>query len=189
MDARRGRLSALKSDMVFFGGGSLKMRTRQAAKEDFWDRARTVNEDIRQKIDQEMIDMPGRYYLNELLRPVPNGRIHTMVRLGDLLKVNGSWNRFALSNLGNVAVSEPDAPFRLKDLRLYVHSFNFRLLGLVVYALNGEMRFYYVGDEKCLNSGQANTLQNEFMALLESEVLQSAEQVAEVPQILSVVAG
>lgn len=189
MDARRGRLSALRSDMVFFGGGSLKMRTLQAAKEDFWDRARAVNEDIRQKIDQEMIDIPGRYYLNELLRPVSNGRIQTMVRLGDLLKVNGSWNRFALSNLGNVVVTEPDAPFRLKDLRLYVHSFNFRLLGLVAYALNGEMRFYYVGDEKCLNRTQADALQQEFMTLLEIEVLQDSRRAAEVPQMLSVVAG
>jgi hypothetical protein len=170
MDARRGRLAALKSDMLFFGGGSLKMRTGQALEEDFWARGRAVSEDIRRMVDQEMLDIPGRYYFNELLRPVSNGRIQTMVRLGDALHVNGSWNRLALSNLGNVVVNDSDAPFRLKDLRLYVHSFNFRLLGLVAYALNGEMRFYYVGDEKCLSRAQANALKQEFMALLQHQV-------------------
>jgi hypothetical protein len=170
MDARRGRLAALKSDMLFFGGGSLKMKTGQALDEDFWARGRAVNEDIRRMVDQEMLEIPGRYFFNELIHPVSHGRIQTVVRLGDALHVNGSWNRLALSNLGNVVVNDSDAPFRLKDLRLYVHSFNFRLLGLVAYALNGEMRFYYVGDEKCLSRDQANALRQEFTTLLQHQV-------------------
>ena len=81
--------------------------------------------------------------------------MQSIVRMGDALKLNGSWNRFALSNLANVAVSSPDAPFRVTDLRIYVHSFNIRMLGIVAYALNGMMRFYYVGDEKCMSCRHA----------------------------------
>jgi hypothetical protein len=180
MDARRGRLASLKSDMLFFGGGSLKMRTGQASEEEFWTKGRTVHEEIRRMIDQEMEAIPGRYSFNELLRPVPHGRIQTMVQLGDALKVNGSWNRMALSNLGNVVVSDASAPFRVKDLRLYVHSFNFRLLGIVAYAFNGEMRFYYVGDEKCLSVEQANALKNEFMNQLQRQVAPLQEAAKEV---------
>lgn len=189
MDARRGRLAALKSDMVFFGGGSLKMRAGEGLNEEFWTRARSVHEDIRQKIEREMLDIPRRYLLNEMLRPLPNERVQTLVRLGDILKVNGSWNLFALSNLGNVVVSDSSAPFRVKDLRLYVHSFNFRLLGLVAYALNGEMRFYYVGDEKCLSRSQADAFKREFMRLLQNHVVHSTEESQEVPQVLSIIAG
>jgi hypothetical protein len=187
MDARRGRLAALKSDMLFFGGGSLKLRTGQALDEEFWARARVVNEEIRRKIEQEMLDIPGRYHFNEMLRPLPSGRVQTMVRVGDVLKVNGSWNCFALSNLGNVVASDSNAPFRLKDLRLYVHSFNFRLLGLVAYAFNGEMRFYYVGDEKCLSRSQADALKREFMTLLQHQVIQANDDVGEASPMVSAV--
>jgi hypothetical protein len=100
-----------------------------------------------------------------------------VVRAGDALKINGSWNRFALSNLGNVVIGESDAPFRVKDLRLYVHSFNIRLLGLVAYALNGEMRFYLVSDEKCLSVKQAEQLKQEFMVLLRQQLI-SPEDIA-----------
>jgi hypothetical protein len=95
------------------------------------------------------------------------------VRLGDALKMNGSWNRFAFSNLGNIAVGDSDAPFRVKDMRLYMHSLNFRVLCLVTYTLNEEMRFYCVSDEKCMSRSQADTLKREFMALLENHVLQA----------------
>ena len=42
MDARRGRLAALKSDMLFFGGGSLAIPTGRALRLDFWARAREI---------------------------------------------------------------------------------------------------------------------------------------------------
>ncbi|GEM_PF-782833 len=172
MDVRRGRSTSLKPDMLFFGGGSLKIHTGEAIEQDFWTRARAIHQELRNKIDQELFDIPGRYHFNELLRPVPNGRIQTMVQLGDLLKVNGSWNRFALSNLGNIEVSDEGSPFRLKDLCLYVHSFNFRLLGLVAYTLHGKMRFYYAGDERCLTRAQADALCSAFTNLLQQQTAQ-----------------
>lgn len=174
MDARRGRLSVLESDMLFFGGGSLRLRVSRSAREDFWEQARIVHLEIREKIEQELVNIPGRYHFFGMLRPLSDAKIHTMVRVADGLKVNGSWNCIALSNLGNVVVTEPDAPFRVLDLRLYVHSFNIRLLGLVSYLLNGEMRFYYVCDEKCMRSTQAEALQSEMMALLRKNIPESA---------------
>ncbi|WP_158943720.1 hypothetical protein [Granulicella sp. S190] len=171
MDARRGRLTALKSDMIFFGGGSLKIPSGQERTLGFWARTREMHEQIRRDIEREMVNIPGRYHFFEMLRPLPAAQIQSMVRLGDRLKINGSWNRFALSNLGNVVVSDSDAPFRVKDLRIYVHSFNIRLLGLVAYALNGEMRFYLVSDEKCLSSKQAEALKHEFMSLLREQLI------------------
>ncbi|HEX4167351.1 MAG TPA: hypothetical protein VHZ55_17945, partial [Bryobacteraceae bacterium] len=68
-------------------------------------------------------------------------------------------------------------PFRVADLRIYVHSFNIRMLGIVAYALNGMMRFYYVGDEKCMSCRQVEELKREFMSVLQQEVLQG-DQVA-----------
>jgi hypothetical protein len=179
MDARRGRLAALKSDMLFFGGGSLTIPTGQNPKLDFWIRARELHDQIRRDIDQEMLNIPGRYHFFEMLRPLSRAQMQSMVRVADALKINGSWNRFALSNLGNVVVSDSDAPFRVKDLRLYVHSFNIRLLGLVAYALNGEMRFYFVSDEKCLNQKQAEGLKREFMALLQQQLVLAENGVSE----------
>jgi hypothetical protein len=105
-----------------------------------------------------------------MLRPVTRPQVQSIVRLGDALKLNGSWNRFALSNLGNVAIGDGDAPFRIRDLRLYMHSLTFRVLCLVIYSLNGEMRFYCVSDEKCMNFGQMDTLRREFMAVLQKHV-------------------
>jgi len=180
MDARRGRLAALKSDMLFFGGGSLVIPTGQARELDFWARAREIREQIRKDIEKEMLNIPGRYHFFEMLRPLPSAQMQAIVQMGDALKINGSWNRFALSNLGNVVVSDSEAPFRIKDLRLYVHSFNIRLLGLVAYALNGEMRFYFVSDEKCLSLKQAEGLKREFMALLRQQLISAEESASEV---------
>jgi len=171
MDARRGRLAALKSDMLFFGGGSLKIRTGQGTQTEFWERAREVNEQLQRDIEQELRNIPARYHFFEMLRPVPSGRMQSLVRIGDALKLNGSWNRFALSNLANVTVSSADAPFRVTDLRIYVHSFNIRLLGIVAYALNGIMCFYYVGDEKCMSCRHAEELKREFMSVLEQQMM------------------
>lgn len=166
MDARRGRLSILRSDMLFFGGGSLNLRTSRDTKDNFWERARTVHRELRGMIERELAEIPGRYQFFGMLRPLSDARIHTLVRLSDALRMNGSWNRIALSNLGEVVVTESDAPFRVTDLRLYVHSFNIRLFGLVTYLLNGEMRFYFAGDEKCMSRESAEALKRQMMALL-----------------------
>lgn len=170
MDARRGRLSALASDVLFFGGGSLKLRTGEAVDTGFWERARSVAREMRDQIDRETHAIPSRYHFCEMLRPPSSGQIRFLVRLGDVLKRNGSWNRFALSNLGNVALDDGDAPFRVRDLRVYVHSFSVRALGIITYAFDGEMRFYYMGDEKCLSLERAEAPQRELMALLERHV-------------------
>ena len=188
MDVRRGRLASLKSDMLFFGGGSLKIRTGQGT-QDFWVRAREINEQLRKDIDQELLEIPSRYHFYEMLKPLHSEQMQSLVRLGDALKLNGSWNRFALSNLGNVAIVGPDAPFRVTDLRIYVHSFNIRLLGLVVYALNGIMRFYYVGDEKCMSCTQAQKLKREFMSILHQQVMREEQNAGAHPLIPAAFAG
>jgi hypothetical protein len=189
MDARRGRLAALKSDMLFFGGGSLVIPTGQGRELDFWVRAREIHEQIRRDIEREMLNIPGRYHFFEMLRPLRSAQMQSMVRLGDALNINGSWNRFALSNLGNVVVSDSNSPFRVKDLRLYVHSFNIRLLGLVAYALNGEMRFYFVSDEKCLSLKQAEGLKRDFMALLRGQLMPAEDRASEALLVFEASAG
>jgi hypothetical protein len=170
VDIRRGRFPALKSDMVFFGGGNFKVRTGETPEVEFWEKVRTIHEEIRAKVEQEMLDIPSRFHFSEMLRPVTRWQVQSIVRLCDALKVNGSWNRFALSNLGNVAVSDSGAPFRVKDLRLYMHSLSVRVLCLVTYTLNEEMRFYCVSDEKCMSRSQVDTLKREFMGLLQNQV-------------------
>jgi GT2 family glycosyltransferase len=170
VDIRRGRFPGLKDDMVFFGGGNFKVQTGQSPEEDLWQRARAVGKDIRAKVEQELLDIPGRFYFSELLRPLSSRQVQTIVRLGDALKMKGSWNRFAFSNLGNVTLTESDASLQVTDLRIYMHSLNVRALCLVTYTFNGEMRFYCMGDEKCISPEQAETLRRSFMELLENAV-------------------
>jgi hypothetical protein len=155
---------------------------------EFWARVRAVHAEIRKEIDREIRDIPGRFYLIQMVHPPTSGQIQSIVRLGDALKRNsrwsrfglshlskGSWNRFGLSNLGNIVIHDRNAPFRVKDLRLYMHSFNIRMLGLVPYTLNGEMRFYLVSDEKCLSPDEVDALKHEFMLLLEEQVARPAD--------------
>jgi len=118
-----------------------------------------------------------------MLRPLSSGQIQSIMRLGDVLTFNGSWNRFALSNLGNIVIDDSDAPFRVKDLRLYMHSLNFRVLCLVTYTLNDEMRFYCVGDQKCMSHSQMDTLKSEFMAVLQNQVLCADEGAIEASRV------
>jgi hypothetical protein len=54
-----------------------------------------------------------------------------------------------------------------------MHSLNFRVLCLVTYTLNEEMRFYCVSDEKCMSRSQTDTLKREFMTLLQNQVVQA----------------
>jgi hypothetical protein len=184
MDIRRGHFPAIKSDTVFFAGGSFKLRTAEAQNVEFWARARAVYEQMREQIEQEMQDIPGRFYLWERLRSVTGRQIQTIVRMGDAMKLNGSWNLFALSNLGNIVIDDQDAPFRVKDLRIYMHSFTFRTLCLVTYTLHGEMRFYCVADDKCLTHGQAAMLKQKFMDLLQLQIVQPELGEAEIPRML-----
>jgi hypothetical protein len=177
IDLRRGRFPALKSDMVFYGGGNIKVRTGQSPEVEFWARARAVNEQIRKDVDQEIRDLPARLHFLEEIRPLSNGQIQWILRLCDVLKSNVSSSRFGFSNLGNVATSGGDVPFGLKDLRLYVHSFTFRTFGLIPYTVNGEMRFYLSIDERCMSRSQVDRLQREFTAVLQSQALQADGEV------------
>jgi hypothetical protein len=187
MDIRRGH-SALKNDTVFFAGGSFKLRIAAAQNVEFWARVRAVYEQMREQIEQEMQDIPGRFYLWERLRSVTGTQIQTIVRMGDALKLNGSWNLFALSNLGNIVIDDRDSPFRVQDIRIYMHSFTFRTLCLVTYTLHGEMRFYCVADDKCLTHGQAAMLKQEFMNLLQLQVAQQEGREAEISRVLTAAA-
>lgn len=179
VDIRRGRFPALKDDMLFFGGGNFKFMTGQSRTADFWRCAREVNEEVRAEVEETLRDLPGRFYFSELLRPLSRGQIRTIVRLGEALKMKGSWNRFAFSNLGNLVVSASlthsahsvrSAPLQVMDLRIYMHSLNVRALCLVTYTFMGEMRFYCLGDEKCISTEQIQTLRRRFMEVLENAV-------------------
>jgi hypothetical protein len=183
IDLRRGRFAVLKGDMVFWGGGSFPIRTEHVPEVDFWARARSINEQIPRAVEQEVLDIPGRFQFLEMLRPLSNGQIQWIVRLSDALKMNGGWNRYGLSNLGNVVLSGSDAPFRLKDVRLYVHSFNVRMLGLIPYTVNGEMSFCWVSDDKFMSRSQVDTLKRSFIALLQNQVPQADVDVSEVPRM------
>jgi hypothetical protein len=49
----------------------------------------------------------------------------------------------------------------------------------VAYALNGEMRFYFVSDEKCLTFTQAEGLKRNFMTLLRQHLIPEEESGSE----------
>lgn len=166
VDIRQRGFPALKSDTLFFSGGNFKVRTGQALDAEFWTRARTIHEQIHQDVKRERREIRSAYHFSEMLQPVTSGQVQSIVRLGDSLKMNGSWNRFALSNLGRITLTAADAPLRVKDLRLYMHSFSFRALCLLTYIFEGEMRFYCVSDERCMDCSQIETLRREFMAIL-----------------------
>jgi hypothetical protein len=170
IDLRRGRFTALKSDMVFFGGGNFKIRTEQPSG-DFWLRVRAINEEIQEAVEEEIRDIPARFSFLEMVRPLSGGQIRRIMRMSDALNVKPGWNSFGLSNLGNVVIADSDAPFRVKDLRLYVHSFSLRMLGLIPYTVNGEMSFYWVIDDRFMSRTQVDLLGREFMTLLQDRFL------------------
>jgi hypothetical protein len=169
VDPRRGRFAALKDDRLFLGGGSFKVRAGQAPEAEFWARARAINQEMPGQIDQEIRNIPSRFHFFEMLRPITGRQMHLVMRIIYALNVNGKLSHFALSNLGNVVLSDSDAPFRVKDLRLYVHSFKTRALGWITYTFNGEMRFCCVSHEKCMSPSQVNALKRSFMILLEHQ--------------------
>ena len=178
IDPRRGRFAALKDDRLFLGGGSFKVRAGQAPEAEFWARARAIGQEIPGQIDQEIEKIPSRFHFFEMLRPITGRQMHSVMRVIYALSLNGRLSHFALSNLGNVVLSDSDAPFRVKDLRLYVHSFKTRALGWITYTFNGEMRFCCVSHEKCMSPNQVNALKESFMTLLDHEVMQAAARPA-----------
>ncbi|HEV2498962.1 MAG TPA: hypothetical protein VGY31_05230 [Terriglobia bacterium] len=178
IDPRRGRFSALKQDMLFFGGGSFKTATAPVRPEEFWVRARTIQEEMPWLIDQELAKIPARFHFFESLRPLSDGQWQWIVRLSEALKGRRRMSTFTLSNLGNVDLLPDMAPLRVNDFRLHVHSFKTKALGLVPYSLNGEMRFYCVSHEDCMTRDEMAALQKEFMTALETQVTQPARAAA-----------
>jgi hypothetical protein len=173
--------------MLFLGGGSFKVRTGQGLDVEFWARTRAINEDMPKLIEQQTLEIPSRFHFFEMLRPPTSGQLQSIIRMNDALAMNGKLKVFPLSNLGNVVVSDSDAPFRLKDLRLYIHSFKTKVLGLITYTINGEMRFYCISHEKCMSRSQVDALKREFMALLQHHVIEPDGSTS--PRVLSSTAG
>lgn len=189
IDLRRRHAAALKSDTLFLAGGGFKLRTGKAPDVEFWARTHAVNEEIREQIEQEILNIPSRFHFFEMLRKPSGGQVQWMVQIYYALRMKNRLDKFPLSNLGNVAVLDSDAPFRLKDLRLYVHSFRIGAVGLVTYTVNGEMRFYCVSDEKCMTRSQMHALEQEFMAVLGHQVTQPNDSVSGIPRMLAPIAG
>ncbi|HXJ44311.1 MAG TPA: condensation domain-containing protein, partial [Bryobacteraceae bacterium] len=189
MDPRRMRFGGLKSDMLFLAGGSFKVRAGQAPDLEFWARTRAINQEMRNLIEQEILDAPGRFHFFEMLRPPTGEQLQSIIGMNYAFSRNNRLTHFPLSNLGNVVVIDSDAPFRLKDLRLYVHSFKTRAVGLVTYTVNGDMRFYCLSHEKCMSGSQVAALKREFMALLQQHVLQPDDRAGEVPRMVGASAG
>jgi hypothetical protein len=180
IDPRRGRFAALREDRLFLGGGSFKVRAGEAPEADFWARARAINKEMPRQIEQEIANIPSRFHFFEMLRPITGGQMHLVMRIIYALQRKGRLSHFALSNLGNVVLSDSDAPFHLKDLRLYVHSFKTRALGWITYTFNEEMRFCFVSHEKCMSPSQVNALKREFMILLQHHAVQSGDRANDV---------
>jgi hypothetical protein len=175
IDPRRGRFAALKADMLFLGGGGFKVLIGQSPDVEFWARARAIQQDMPKQIEQEILNIPARFHFFEMLRPLTPGQVQSIVRINDALRLNGRPNSFPLSNLGNIDVVDSDAPFRLKDFRVYVHSFETKVLGMIPYTFNGEMRFYCISHKNCMNPSQMEALMREFMIVLREQARQSDE--------------
>jgi hypothetical protein len=171
VDARRGRLSQLKDDMLFFGGGSFKIAVGRERGADLWERARDIYREMGEKIEQEMRDIPGKYHFCEMLKPPSEGKLRSIVRLGDALSRNGNWNQFSFSNLGPITLVDENAPFRLEDFSLSVRSFGIRPLGLVAFALHGRLRFVFMGEEQCMSVAEVDALEQAFMGLLREQAM------------------
>lgn len=171
VDARRGRLSQLKDDMLFFGGGSFKIAVGRERGGDLWARARDIYGEMGERIGQELQDIPGKYRFCEMLRPPSEGKVRSIVRLGDALSRNGNWNQFSFSNLGPIELLEPDAPLRLENFTLSVRSHGVRVLGLLAFALHGRLRFVYVGEEECMSLAEVDALERSFMGLLQEQAV------------------
>jgi hypothetical protein len=169
---RRLGPAALKSDTLFLAGGGFTMPTGKALDVEFWARACAVQEEMRERIEKELRDIPGRFHFFEMLRKPSGGQVQWMVQMYYAFRMKARLDKFPLSNLGNITILDSDAPFRLKDLRLYVHAFRMGAVGLVTYTVNGEMRFYCISDERCMTRGQMSALEQEFMSLLRRQTAQ-----------------
>lgn len=169
IDPRRGRFRALREDTLFFGGGSFKTATAPIRPEEFWPRARAIQEDMPRLIEDEIAKIPGRFYFFESLRSLSDGQFRWIMQRIEAWTGRRRMSGFAVSNFGNVKLLPDDVPLRVKDMRMYVHSFKTKALGLLPYSLNGEMRFYCVSHEDCMTPDNMAALERELMTVLQTQ--------------------
>jgi hypothetical protein len=172
IDLRRGRVPALKQDMVFYGGGNFKVRTGRWIEGDFWDCARVLTGEIRAQVEREVLEMPGRIFVAEKLRPLTCGQVRWLLRASEALQSKRRLRGIGLSNLGNVMFSVTDSPLPIEDIRFSFRSLNFGILGLVPYTVNEDMRFYCTCSQTFLNKCELDALKREFMGTLERQIAQ-----------------
>ena len=170
IDLRRGRFPIVKDDMLFYGGGNVKVRTGRWIKGSFWDCARVLTAEVRAQVEREVISIPRRLYLFEKLRPLTCGQVQWLVRVSETWESKRRVKGIGVSNLGNVEFSGHDCPLPIKDIRFSARSLNFGILGLIPYTINGDMRFYWTSSENFLDEGELRALNQEFMRALGQQV-------------------
>jgi hypothetical protein len=178
IDLRRGRFPALKEDMLFYGGGNFKVRTGRWKNGDFWDNARVLTGEVRTQVEHEVLQIPGRLFLFEKLRPLTCGQVRWLVRVNEALRSKRPVRGIGVSNLGNIKFSHADSPLPIKDIRFSARPLNFGTLGLVPYTVNEDMRFYCMSSETFLNESEMHALKQEFMRTLGQQIgVERAEKV------------
>ena len=170
IDLRRGRFSALKEDMLFYGGGNIKVRTGRWINGDFWDSARVLTGEVRAQVEAEVADVPRRLFLFEKLRPLRCGQVHWLVRASDALMSKRRVRGIGMSNLGNIKFTDTDCPLPIKDVRFSSRSLNFGILGLIAYTVNEDMRFYCTSSETFITECELHALKQEFVHALERQL-------------------
>jgi hypothetical protein len=170
IDLRRGRFPALKDDMLFYGGGNIKIRTGRWNEGDFWDSARRLTGELRAQVEREVLQIPERLFLFERLRPLTCGQVRWLVRASEALRSKRRVHGIGVSNLGSVEFSDTDSPLPIKDIRFSARSLNFGILGLIPYTINGDMRFYWTSTENFLDEYELRALKQEFMRMLGQQI-------------------
>ncbi len=170
IDLRRGRFPALKDDMLFYGGGNFRVRTGRWIAGDFWERARLLTREVRAQVEREVQRIPKRLFLFEKLRPLTCGQVRWLVQAREALQSKRRVRGIGLSNLGNVEFSDTDCPLPVKDVRFSIRSLNFRVVGLVPYTVNGDMRFYWMSSDTAMNERELEALNHEFLRTLGQQI-------------------
>jgi hypothetical protein len=170
IDLRRGRFPALKEDMLFYGGGNFKVRTGRWKDGDFWDNARVLTGEVRARVKREVLQIPGRLFLFEKLRPLTCGQVRWLVRVNEALQSKRRVRGIGVSNLGSVQFSDADSPLPIEDIRFSARPLNFGTLGLIPYTVNEDMRFYCMSSETFLNESEMHALTQEFMRTLGQQI-------------------
>jgi hypothetical protein len=170
IDLRRRGFPALKEDMLFYGGGNFKVRTGRWKDGDFWDNARVLTGEVRAQVEREVLQIPGRLFLFEKLRPLTSGQVRWLVRVNEALQSKRRVRGIGVSNLGNVQFSGADSPLPIKEIRFSARPLNFGTLGLIPYTVNEEMRFYCMSSETFVNETEMHALKREFMRTLGQQI-------------------